>query len=201
MDRDNTSLHKGRANIKLSPMGAKLFRYVEFDDNEEFLVEIRKHPIGAIVTAATGILIAFIIAITTTLVARNFDWLSVSGGSGIKALLLTGGLILSLLALGATGLSVFVYRSNVIYVTNQKIAEVAYLSIFNRKITQLGLGSIENVTYQQDGIFPHLFDYGHIVIETASEIENTSFSLVPRPNFYSQIIIQAHEDYLDAHNK
>src|SRR3990167_3288290 len=204
MDNNKMSSHKAETKKKLSTLGAKLFRYVEFDDKEEFLTEIRKHPIGAVVIGATGSLIAFIITIAVTLIARNIDSFSLSGSGGnesAKALLLIGGLIMSLLALGATGISVFVYRSNVIYVTNQKIAEVAYLSLFNRKVTQLGLSHIENVTFHQDGILPHLFNYGNIVIETASELENTSFSYVPNPNFYSQQIIQAHEAYLDSHNE
>jgi len=204
MDNPNQiSRHRASASSRLSPLGAKLFKFVEFDDNEEFLIEIRKHPIGAIIIGGTGVTIALIIAIAATLIARNFDSFELTaagGGATTRALLLVGGLILSLLALGATALSVVVYQSNVIYVTNQKIAEVAYLSVFNRKVTQLGLSHIENVTFHQDGIFPHLFNYGNIVIETASELENTSFTYVPSPNFYSQKIIQAHEDYLDSHN-
>jgi len=204
MENPNTmSPHRAEANAKLSPTGAKLFKFIEFDDKEELLAEIRKHPIGAVARAATGTLMALIIAISVTLLARNFDSLGVNdlgGNDSVRTLLLAGGLILSLLVLAATALVVVIYQSNVIYVTNQKIAEVAYISIFNRKVTQLGLGSIEDVTFRQQGIFPHLFNYGTIIIETAGEVENCYFSYLPNPNFYSQEIIQAHEDYINLHD-
>jgi hypothetical protein len=194
--------HKAEVSAKLSPMGAKFFKYIEFDDTEELLAEIRKHPIGAVVIGATGVLIALIIAISTTLLGRNIDGLGISsaGSTGsLKILVLAGGLILSILALAATALSVVIYQNNVIYLTNLKIAEVAYLSVFNRKITQLGLGSIEDVTFRQIGIFSRLFRYGTVIIETAGEVENCNFTYLPNPNFYSQKIIQAHEEYVRSH--
>jgi len=193
------SPHKAEASAKLSPMGAKLFRYIEFDDKEELLAEIRKHPIGAIVTGATGVIIALVIAIATTLLARNLGNLDITNNDSMKALLLAGGLILALLALAITAISVAIYNNNVIYVTNQKIAEVSYVSIFNRKVTQLGMGSVEDVTFRQQGIFAKIFGYGTIIVETAGEVENCYFTLMPNPNFYAQKIIQAHEDYINVH--
>jgi len=196
------SPHQAEACAQLSPLGAKLFKYIEFDDDEELIVEIHKHPIGAIALGAAGVIIALIIAIATTLLARNLDNLNiVSSGnsSGFKALLSAGGLILALLALAITAIIVAIYNNNVIYVTNQKIAEVAYMSIFNRKVTQLGMGSVEDVTFRQQGIFARLFGYGTIIVETAGAVENCYFTLLPNPNFYAQKIIQAHEAYIDAH--
>jgi hypothetical protein len=202
MDNQNTmSVHRQEAAAKLSPMGVKFFKFIEFDDDEQLLTEIRKHPIGVIVIGATGILISLIISTATALLARNFDSLGLASTGNFKLLILVGGLILSLLALAATALSVVIYQNNVIYLTDQKVAEVAYLSVFNRKVTQLGLGSIEDVTFRQQGIFPRLFNYGTIIIETAGEIENCDFTYMPNPNFYSQEFIQAHEQYIQTHEK
>jgi len=193
--------HQQQASTVLSPMGKKLFHYIEFDDSEVLIAEIRKHPIGAIVQGIIGVLISIVLVVSTMLLAANIDKLGFSTGDGtgsgtIKAVLIIVGLILGLLALAITALSIVVYLSNIIFITDQKIAEVAYISVFNRKVTQLGIGSVEDVTVAQQGLFPRLFHYGTIVVETAGEVENCDFSLLPNPNFYSQKIIEAHELYV-----
>ncbi len=90
--------------------------------------------------------------------------------------------------------SIALYVLDVIYVANQKIAEVEYVSLFNRKITQLGIGQVEDVTDNKKGIFAYIFNFGTLIIETAGEKENATFNTVPKPNYYSQIIIQAHDE-------
>jgi hypothetical protein len=196
------SAHRAEAYKKLSPMGAKLFKYIEFDDDEELLAEIRKHPIGVVGISLVGILIAFIIGASTILLAVTLNSTAVDvGDSGglIQTFLVAGGVVLALLSLGATAIAIVIYRSSVVFVTNEKIAEVAYLSIFNRKVTQLGVGNVEDVTVEQKGILAHIFDYGSIIVETAGESENCSFTMTPHPNFYSRIIIEAHEEFVHKH--
>lgn len=196
------SAHRAEACKHLSPLGAKLFKYVEFDDDEELIAEIRKHPLGELITGLTGIVIATILAVSIVLLAVNLDSFSPDvgeGGGAARTLLLVMGVVLSLVALGATAIAVAIYRSNVIFVTNEKIAQVAYLSIFNRKVTQLSVGNVEDVTVHQKGIFTHIFNYGTIIVETAGEIANSAFTMVPHPNFYSQKIIDAHEKFVHKH--
>jgi len=188
--------HRAEACERLSPVGRKLFKYVEFDSDEELIAEIRKHPIGLVTTGIIGVFISLSVFIGTILLAANLESLGFNlgdGGGSIKAIIITFGLILSLLALGITAISLVLYVRNVVFVTNEKIAEVAYISLFNRKVTQLGLGQVEDVTVSQRGIFSHIFDFGTIIIETAGEKENCTFTLVPTPNKFSQIIIEAHE--------
>lgn len=198
-DTEAEKLHRTEASGLMSPMGKKLFRFIEFDADEELVAEVRKHPIGALVQAITGVGISLALIIAITALAFNLDRFGIDlgdGGSNIKALIITAGLILGLVTLAITAISVVIYRSSIIFVTNEKIAEVTYISIFNRKITQLGIGSIEDVTVHQNGLFPRLFDYGTIVVETAGEAENCNFTMLPTPNFYAQKIIQVHEVFV-----
>ncbi|HSX52892.1 MAG TPA: PH domain-containing protein [Patescibacteria group bacterium] len=199
---ETMSAHRLQACEGMSAMGKKLFRYVEFDDTEELIAEIRKHPIGAFARGITGAFISLIIVLATSALALNLDNFNIDFGDNshiIKLILIAVGLVLGLLALAATALTVVIYRSSVIFITDQKIAEVMYVSIFNRKVTQLGVGSVEDVTVQQRGLFPRLFNYGTIVVETAGEVENCNFTMLPNPNFYSQKIIQDHELYVQKY--
>ncbi len=193
--------HQVEAEDKLSPMGKRLFRYIEFDEKEELIAEIRRHPIGIVFILVTGLFIATTVLVAAIVLATNLDNLGVNLGStgSIKAIIIGIGAVVSLVALIGTAIPYTIYRSNVIYITNQKIAEVLYISLFNRKVTQLGMGQVEDVNIIQRGILPRIFNYGTLIVETAGEIENCTFSFVPNPYINSPKIIQAHEEYVEKY--
>lgn len=195
------SPHKAEACRQLSPVGQKFFRFIEFDDSEVLLAEIRKHPIGLVFIAATGLFISLVIAIATSVLALSIgnSNLFTDSGNAPQAILITIGLLLAGLGIVATFIIGVIYRSNVVFVTDQKLAEVAYVSLFNRRIIQLGIGSVEDVTVTQKGILPRIFNYGTLLVETAGEIENATFTYVPKPNETSQLIIQTHEEYVQKY--
>lgn len=200
---DEMSPHRKEACKRLSPIGQKLFKYVEFDDDEELIGEIRRHPIGLFFIVVSGVLISAVIFLSTLILALNLDNLGLgvgeSGTGSAKAIIILVGAIVGLLAVIATTITAILYNSNVVYITNEKIADVMYVSLFNRKITQLGVGQVEDVTVSQKGILPRVFDYGTIIVETAGEIKNPSYVFVPKPNKYSQIIIKIHEEYVEKY--
>ena len=199
-EQTEMSPHKAEACAKLSPMGKRLFRFIEFDDEEEMLAEIRKHPVGLFFVEITGLLITLTVTIAVVVLALNLDFLGIDSteGSGLLARNLIGmsGIILGVLGIIATLIVSILYTSNVVFVTNDKIAEVAYISLFNRRITQLGIGNVEDVTVSQRGILPHIFNYGSLLIETAGETTNPAFTYVPDPQNNSRVIIEAHEAYV-----
>ncbi len=204
MDADKTaSVHRAKAAQTMSPIGRRLFKFIEFDPDEELIAEIRKHPIGYIAIGVVGSLIAIIVFLAAAVLAANLDKLNPNTVDGVstalKTIIIAGGTALTALILVVTIIGIILYRLNVIYVTNEKIAEVAYISLFNRKITQLGLGQVEDVTDRKRGIFAYIFNYGTLIVETAGERENATFSTVPNPNYYSQKIIQAHEQNIREH--
>jgi hypothetical protein len=197
------SPHKAEACARLSPIGQRLFRFIEFDDNEELLAEIRKHPLGLFFVVATGMVISLLIGVATVALALNLGKLGVGTveGTGFLArnIMVALGLLLAAFGIVATVVGAIIYRSSVVFITNEKIAEVVYRSIFNRRIMQLGIGNVEDVTVFQKGILPRLFDYGNMVVETAGELKNPAFTYVPIPQTNSRIIIEAHEEYVQKY--
>lgn len=195
MNEDSTTAaHREQACQQLSKVGRKLFKFVEYDKDENLMAEIRKHPMGLFIIAFVGVFIALAVLVASGLLAANLQNLGFDIDiSNFRTAIFLVGVILSLLVLGVTAISLVLYVCNVIFVTNEKVAQVAYISLFNRQITQLGIGQVEDVTVQQRGIFAHIFNYGTLIIETAGEKENGNFTLVPNPNKFSQIIINAHE--------
>lgn len=195
------SAHRAKACEQLSPVGRKLFQYIEFDESEELLSEIRKHPIGIFGIALTGIFITLAIVISTFVLAVSLPSMNVgvSEDSAVKGILISFGLILGVLGLAVTAIAIIIYARNVIFVTNEKVAQVNYMSLFNRKVTQLGIGNIEDVTVHQAGILAHIFGYATLRIETAGELPNPEFTLVPKPYPEARIMITAHEKYVQKY--
>lgn len=190
--------HRAKASARLSPLGKRYFELIEFDESEDLVTEIRKHPFGLIVIELTGLLITAIIAVATIVLPLQLDVSEVTGqdGGGIKSLIVAVGLILTLLVFGGGVIASILYRSNVIFVTTDKIAQVVYNSLFHRKISQLSIGDVQDVTVTQRGIFAHIFNFGTLVIETAGEQQNYTFTYVPRPYESARAIIGTHEQNL-----
>lgn len=180
---------------KLSPSARQAFKLIEFDDNEKLLLEIRKHPFGLFLIYLIG---GFV---TVAMLSLSFGIALARGdvlGIGVDAATLQLPIIfisflLAILSLVMTAIGSYLYKSNVVLVTSEKISQLINLTIFNRKISQLSIGDVQDVTVVQKGLFAHWFKYGTIVIETAGEQSNYNFTFAPDPYEAAKVIVGAHE--------
>lgn len=193
--------NRQKAMERLSHEGKKYFKYIEFDAKEQLVMEIRKHPFGLFLVLFSGAFV--ILALFAAMVALGaLDFAGEIGIQQINSYKPVIALLMFLVILGTavmTFIGAFLYVSNVIYVTSEKIAQVLYLSLFNRKISQLSIGDVQDVTVTQKGIFAHFFKYGTLVIETAGEQQNYTFSFVPDPYGAARQIVGSHERNLELH--
>jgi hypothetical protein len=187
--------NRQKASEHLSADAKKYFRLIEFDANEVLVTEIRKHVVGLLIIIFIGLFVGVAVMLGTGALAtadlNNF--LNTEGVNDFKGPIATVGIILLIITLVGTLIGAFIYRSNVIFVTSEKIAQVQYASLFNRKISQLSIGDVQDVSVQQKGIIAHLFNYGTLVVETAGEQQNYTFTFVPHPYERSKDIVGAHE--------
>lgn len=184
---------------QLSPVGQKYLHLIERDADEKILYEIRKHPIGLVGIYLLGMFVAS--SLFAGSLAFNYLLSGDTAGIGsdfgtIGPLVLLFGGVLSILALVMTAIGAYLYQSNVVYITNDKIAQVLFKTIFNRKVSQLSIGDVQDVTTIQKGPLAHLFHYGTLVIETAGEQANYTFHFTPKPHEASRAIVNAHEENL-----
>lgn len=119
--------------------------------------------------------------------------------ASLRSILILAGAILTLLALGATAVGGYLYQHNVVLITSDKLAQVLYKNIFDRKISQLSIGDIQDVTVSQKGLFARMFNYGTLVVETAGEQQNYTFTFTPKPYKASKALVNAHEENLKLH--
>lgn len=179
----------------LSHIGKKYFDMIEFDDEEVLLAEIRKHPFGFLIILITGFFIALAMFAAVAAVAAA-GFLNTLGYGDLNSIVVFIGFVLANVVVVITLVNVHLYRNNVVFVTNEKLAQVLFITLFNRKISQLSIGDVQDVTVQQNGFLPNLVGYGTLVVETAGEQQNYTFSFVPKPYETSKTIINAHESNL-----
>lgn len=185
--------NREKACEQLSAEGRKHFPLIEFDSSEEMVTEIRKHPIGLVAILLSGLAVIITCLIVAT-VAATADLNSLlGGGNNMRGIVVAGCLFLIIFAIIGTLIGVFLYRSNVIYITSEKLAQVLYPSLFHRKVSQLSIGDIQDITVSQNGILPHIFNYGKLVVETSGEQDNYIFTMVPDPYVKSRAIVGSHE--------
>lgn len=187
---------------ELSSRAKKVFNLIEFDDNERLVWEIRKHPFGLFIIYFTGALVAAVIfaflILGPTVYSSNFLGLGIELGS-LRSVIIVTGFLLVVLALVATLIGAYLYTSNVVIVTSEKIAQLLHATIFDRKISQLSIGDVQDVTVKQKGLLAHLFNYGTLVIETAGEQQNYTFTYTPTPYEAAKAIVGSHERDVEKH--
>lgn len=200
-ENEQDKLHRQQAHERLSVEGKKHFAQIEFDANEELIIEIRKHGFGLFLIMLTGTFV--VLALFGIVVAASSNSIIEAIGLGdlsaIRGLLVALVLLLLVGSVIITAIAAFLFVSSVIFVTSEKIAQVMYVSIFHKKISQLSIGDVQDVTVSKKGIFAHIFDYGTLVVETAGEQQNYTFTYVPDPYQVSKQIVGAHERNLTLH--
>lgn len=177
--------------IKIS---SKYVDLIELDPEEEAICTIKRHYIGLIGVYLTGALIALGVIFGSSLFGAwlntQTDLTSNRSVGGYVAFL---GLVIGFIVAISTFISGYVYNNSVIIVTSDKLAQILYKNLVDRKISQLSLGDLQDVTVNQVGLLARVFHYGTLTIETAGEQNNFTFNFTPYPYRCAEDIVSARE--------
>lgn len=173
-------------------MHEKHYTIDDVDDDEVLLGTIYKHPFGIIIIylqAIAGIVLSLGLAyfLLPSVFADSTTALAIAT---IFAIIAT--IFAALIMLVAT----IIYRQNHIVITDKNITQVLQGGLFQRKISQLTMANVEDVTSEQKGIFASIFNFGILKIETAGEQVNFHFTYCPRPSYYAKVILEAREQFI-----
>lgn len=171
-------------------------RIEQITDDEIKVADVRRHPFGLIVLyvefiAATGLAIGMLAFLLPAAVGAN-----VEGANLFIGLLV---LLMSILALVFLVLATRIYRGNQLIITDQNVTQVQQMGLFNRKVSELTMANIEDVTANTDGVFATLFNFGTITVETAGEQNNFVFKYCPNPNAYAKALQDARSNFIRQH--
>jgi len=166
---------------------------------ERTICEIKRHPIGIMgIYTAAGLLLVTA-AVLAFILAPHF--ITDSTGNGSRTAVI-GGLVFLLIAIVAlvfTYISTKVYWGNSWILTSDSITQISQNSLFKRQSSQLSLDDLEDVTSEQNGVFPRIFNYGLLRVETAGERSKFVFLYCPNPNYYARAILAAREAFEQGH--
>lgn len=87
----------------------------------------------------------------------------------------------------------FNYRHNVLVFTNFHLVQVEQHGFFDRRVSQLQYKHIEDATGDRAGIWPTIFNYGDVEVQTAGAMEKFVFHKAPRPADLADATLQMHE--------
>ncbi len=156
-------------------------RYVEFageDEDEKIVLLARRHIITNV---------PWIIAFTLMLFAPVFlpTLLKFGGVDILLYLPLKFQFVISLLWYLITFAYAFEaylnWYFNVYIVTDKRLIDIDFYGAMIVNVSEAPIATVQDVSYSLRGIAPTLFNYGSVIIETASERGKLEFELVPTP--------------------
>lgn len=172
------------------------FKLIELDQNEKIVCEIRKHPLGYIGIYTIGIIVSLSAIIFSIFLSASVeDNIAGVNLSEMNASLLVTvfGAIVGVFIMIISLISAHLYRQDFLLVTSDKIVQCINNSLFNKKVSQLKIIDAQDVTVLQAGILAKAFNFGTIVIETAGEQTNYTFTYVPNPYERAKEIMSVQE--------
>lgn len=81
------------------------------------------------------------------------------------------------------------YYLDVWMVTNERVVEIKQNALFNRQISELDLGMVEDVSAKVVGFWGTFLNYGTIFVQTAGTTEMFEFLRIPEPYEVQKIVL------------
>ncbi len=82
------------------------------------------------------------------------------------------------------------YYLDVWIITNQRIIDIRQDGFFSRTISEQQINKIQDVTSDVKGVFPTIFKFGDVHVQTAGEVSRFFLAEIPEPNEVRNLIIK-----------
>jgi len=176
---------------RYSPFNSYMYRpqSVGFETkqkDEEILLLLRRHPI----TNVPWIVIT-ILMILAPLGLRIFPILDFLPPNYFAVAVISWYLIVFAFALE----NFLIWFFNVSIVTNKRIVDIDFHNLLYKEVSDAEIENIEDVTYKMGGAVRTIFDYGDVLVQTASEVPNFDFLAVPKPDEVVKVLQQLRDYY------
>ena len=149
------------------------------ESEEKVVLLLRQHPITLVPKALMAVLMILAPSILSvfpilSFLPANFQLIVVLGWY-----LITTALILE---------SFLTWFYNVYLVTDERIVDIDFYNLIYKEVSDANIDKIQDVTYKMGGVVRTVFNYGDILIQTASEVPNFEFLAVPRPDKVATVL-------------
>lgn len=149
------------------------------DKEEEVVLLLRRHPItnlgwmltSIVMVLAPGVLSRFPIL---DFLPDNYRFIAILGWY----LIVTAYVLQNFLG----------WLFNVQIVTDERIVDIDFSNLIYKEVSDANIDKIQDVTYKMGGVARTLFNYGDVLVQTASEVPNFEFDAVPNPARVAKIL-------------
>lgn len=166
----------------------KAYPHLNLSEGEYVISAVKRHPIGIIFIWLVTLVIVLLFVGLGAYVAADGGGIGSSVtrdgqiDSGTQSLIILGTFFLSLLAVGGGAIATYIYRQNNFYLTNESVIQYLQYSLFSKRQQTVSLGNIEDASYFQGGIIPHIFNYAQIRLSTEGDETTYRFSYTSNPS-------------------
>lgn len=173
-------------------------RYPDIDLSEsEYVVKVAKrHPMGLFVPIfmSSVVLIMAILPFYALKSINSFfdQTLGFEIPASIFALV---SMLLIISAILIMAVSLFVFRNNKLYLTNESVIQRVQISLFSKQEQSVSLASIEDTSYKKSNIMQYIFDYGDVRLSTVGEETTYRLTYVSNPKAYMTALDHAVEAF------
>jgi len=150
----------------------------------EFIISaIRRHPVGLLsIWAGAGTVIIVLLIIMVVLgsgtLSTGIDTASPALPIAILAIPV---ILISILTLIFAAIGTSIYNANRFFLTNESVIQQIQTSLFSKREQTVSLSNIEDASYTQDGIIPHLLNYGMLRLSTQGDETTYRFNYASSP--------------------
>lgn len=81
-----------------------------------------------------------------------------------------------------------IWYYNAALITNKRIVDIDFHQLIYKDIAETKLGLVQDVSYRQQSVVESLFDFGHVLVQTAGTIDNFEFDSLPHPERVEEIV-------------
>ncbi|MBM2820252.1 MAG: hypothetical protein HW405_12 [Candidatus Berkelbacteria bacterium] len=168
-------------------------------DEEKIIIFVRKHWvsfIGPFLLSAAMLLIPG--GLIIGLFLSEFDILK----GFVVHIVVLGLSIYYLIAVTVAFVSFISFYYDIYIVSRDYIVDVVQEGFWGRKISQISLLRVQDVSSNIQGFLPTLFAYGDVLVETAGEqTQNFLLKSVPNPQEIAAKIMQLHNDLIETEGR
>ncbi len=165
-----SQIHNPLSSIIYCPENLK---FETMDNDEKVVLLLRKHWITNV-----GWLIMSIILYSAPTLTQKFSLFEMVPENFKTVFYLVWYLIATAYFLE----SFLTWFFNVYIVTDERIIDIDFYNLIYKEISDANIDKIQDATLKMGGVVRVLFNYGDVLIQTASEVPNFEFLAVPYPD-------------------
>lgn len=177
-----------------------MYPNLNLSSSEYVINAVRRHFIGL----ATPIMTSGFLVILTVLILFYYPTFIQSSSFGAKSMpdstiVYLVGLVLIVMFMAGGFVSVWVYRRNKFFLTNESVIQELQTSLFSQHEQTVSLSNVEDASYQQTGVLQSMLDYGSIRLSTQGDETTYRFTYVKNPKKQIATLNNAIEAFKMSH--